>query len=38
MSDMSGTVLGSGDKAMNKVDQSPCSHPAYILVGEADNK
>lgn len=35
---MPGTVLGSGNKAVKKIEQGLSSHAAYILKGEADNK
>lgn len=38
LNDVPGTVLGSGNKAVNKAEQGPSSHAAYILMGEADNK
>lgn len=28
-----GTILGSGDIAVNKADKNPCPHEAYIQVG-----
>lgn len=35
---MSGIIVSSGVKAINKINKSPCAHGAYILLGEGRNK
>lgn len=35
---VSGSVRGTGDNAVNKTDKKSCSHGAYILGGETDEK
>lgn len=35
---MSATLSGLGDPSVNQIDEMPCPHGAYILVGERDKK